>query len=156
MFSLSLICVGSIKESYFKDAMMEYVKRCKPYAHITIHEIPEEPFGPHTDAAKTKAKEAKKILSLIPERSYCIALDEYGKEYTSVAFASLLEEHSMRGDTIVCIIGGPRGLDPEITKKAHLVLSFSRMTFPHQLMRVIFFEQVYRAITISKGKQYHY
>lgn len=156
MFNLHLITVGKLKESYWADAETEYLKRLKPYVKITFTELKEESFRESDDRDKIKELEAKKILSQIPDNSVVIALHEYGKEYTSPMFANFLEKQSEQGQTITFIIGGPLGLHTSILEKAHHQLSLSQFTFPHQMVRTILLEQLYRAVTILKGKMYHY
>ncbi len=164
MLNIKIIVLGKIKESYWKEAESEYQKRLKPYAKIELVEIPEEPFRDSDDREKIKLKEADKILRIVsgqdkknlPEGGLIVALHEAGKQFSSHQFASFLEEHSTRGETVTLIIGGPLGLHQSILQLAEVQLSLSQLTFPHQMVRTILLEQIYRAVTIQKGKQYHY
>lgn len=156
MFNLKLIAIGKYKESYLELAQSEYLKRLKPYAKISIIELPEEPFRSEADYAKTKQKEAEKILKLIAADEIAVALHETGKEYTSVELAHFLADNSERGQTLTLIIGGPLGLDTSILQRANFQLSLSRLTLTHQMVRPLLLEQIYRAATIIQGKRYHY
>ena len=156
MLNIKIIALGKIKESYWKEAESEYQKRLKPYAKIELVEIPEEPFRDSDDREKIKLKEADKIQKNLREGGLIVALHEAGKQFSSHQFASFLEEHSTRGETITLIIGGPLGLHQSILQLAEVQLSLSQLTFPHQMVRTILLEQIYRAVTIQKGKQYHY
>jgi len=156
MLNIKIIALGKLKESYWEDAENEYQKRLKPYAKIELVQIPEEPFREGDDREKIKALEAVKIQKILPEGGLIIALHETGKELTSVQFSQFLEENSTRGETITFVIGGPLGLHESILKLAAIQLSLSQFTFPHQMVRTILLEQIYRAVTIQNGKQYHY
>ena len=156
MFNLRLITIGKYKEAYLKEAQVEYLKRLKPYAKITLTELTEEPFRTQADHAKSKQKEAEKILKLLDGDEIVIALHETGKEYTSFELAHFLTTNSERGQTLTMIIGGPLGLDESIFKRANFQLSLSRLTLAHQMVRPLLLEQIYRAATIIRGKQYHY
>jgi len=154
--NITIISVGKFKESYWREAAAEYEKRLGPYIKLTIHELIEESFGKDDPAEITKAKEAEKILKHIPDRSFVIALDEHGTEFSSVGFLEFLDKKTADGTHVVFVIGGPRGLHAAILERADATISFSQLTFPHQMMRVFLLEQLYRAITIMHGKSYHY
>lgn len=154
--SITIIALGKLKEAHWKDAEAEYLKRLKPYAKIEILELPEESFRESDDREKIKAEEAEKIAKHIPVGAQVIALHERGKEMTSPELADFLEKKSAHGEQIVFVIGGPLGLHESILKNTPIQLSLSRLTFPHQMVRTILFEQLYRSITIQMGKQYHY
>lgn len=156
MLPITILALGKLKEQYWKDAEAEYLKRLTPYAKITIKEIPEEPFRDTDDREKIKLLEAQKIKKHIPEGSVVIALHEKGKECDSPLFGRFLEKNTEQGQQLVFVIGGPLGLHPCILDMAKFQLSLSQMTFPHQMVRTILLEQVYRGVTIIKGKQYHY
>lgn len=161
MLNIKLIAIGKLSAksgSAFggKDTIEDYLKRLKPYAKIDLLEIPEEPFRDINEREKVKEKEAEKILKLLPSDSFVIALHERGKEYTSEKLAKFLEEKSTQGDLITLIIGGPLGWHQSVLDRADMQLSLSQLTFPHQLVRVVLLEQLYRAATIIHGKQYHY
>lgn len=156
MFNLQIICVGKYKEAYWKTAEAEYLKRLKPYAKIEILEISEEQFNDSSDREKIKKIEAEKILKHVPSNNIMVALHERGKEFTSHELAKWLEENSTRGEQIVFIFGGPLGLHESLLEKSTNKLSLSKLTFPHQMARVILLEQIYRAGTILSNKTYHY
>lgn len=156
MMNINIILVGKIKEDYWLEAEGEYLKRLKPYAKINILELKEEPFKDINDREKIKKKEAEKIKEKIKNTDFVIALHERGKEMESEKLAEFLEKKSSQGGGITFIIGGPLGLDQSILDLADYHLSLSKLTFPHQMVRVILSEQIYRAVTIMNGKQYHY
>lgn len=156
MLNISIIVLGKLKETYWKDAEAEYLKRLSPYAKVTIKELPEEAFRDTDDREKIKLVEAEKIKKHIPEGCVLIALHEKGKECDSPLFARFMEKNSEQGQQLVFVIGGPLGLHPSILDMAKFQLSLSQMTFPHQMVRTILLEQIYRGVTIMKGKQYHY
>lgn len=156
MLNIKLIIVGKYKETYWKEAEKEYIKRLSPYAKLDIIEIKEEAFRNNDDRDSIKSLEADKIKKHLDPDAIVIALHETGKEFTSVEFANFLQRNSTRGEKLQFIFGGPLGLDQSILEKANVQLSLSQLTFPHQMARVILLEQLYRAVTIQKGKQYHY
>ncbi len=156
MFNLHLIVLGKYKETHWKNAEEEYLKRLKPYAKIRITEISEEAFHDINERDSIQLREAEKIKKYLTPGSIVIACHERGKEFDSIMFAKLLEEKSQHGDEITIIIGGPLGLHPSLLKEVSLQLSLSKLTFPHQLVRIILLEQLYRAGTITTHKQYHY
>lgn len=154
-----ILCVGKIKEKFYTEAVQEYCKRMSRYAKITITEVPDEKTPERASSAEEmqiKQKEAERILNHICDDVYVIALDIGGEEYDSVAFSRHLDSLMTRGKSqIVFIIGGSLGLHPSVLKRANEIVSFSKMTFPHQLMRVILMEQIYRATRIQRGEPYH-
>lgn len=156
MFNLKIICLGKLKEAYWRDAEAEYFKRLRPYAKIELIELTEESFHDTDDKEKIRKKEAEKIVKHVSEGSIVIALHERGKAFTSPDLSKFLDDHSMHGDEITFIIGGPLGLHESILKQARYQISLSPLTFPHQMVRTILAEQLYRAATILQGKQYHY
>ena len=137
-----LLVVGKLKEPHYKEACQEYMKRLKKYCNLEVIEIKDE----------GKEKEAEKILVKCDD-AYSIVLTEEGKHFTSPQFASFIKK---RESDIVFIIGGPYGLSDQVKKKANLLLSLSAMTLPHELCRVVFLEQLYRAYTIIKNEKYHH
>ncbi len=153
---ITILTLGKLKESYWRDAEQEYLKRISPYAKINFIEIKEEPFRDGDDREKIKLLEAEKIKKHLPDGGVIIALHEQGKEYDSPGFAKFLESNTTRGEHLVFIVGGPLGLHKIILSLAQYTLSLSQLTFPHQMVRTILLEQIYRGITITKGKQYHY
>ena len=148
---IRIICVGKIKESYYKDAILEYKKRLSKYTRIEIIEINDE----NMDIKKTIKKEAENILKYMHESDYNIALDINGKEFDSETLAKKINEIFISKSTITLIIGGSYGLGQSIKDKCNLLLSFSKLTFPHQLFRVILLEQLYRSFKILNNEEYH-
>ncbi|MBT3817193.1 MAG: 23S rRNA (pseudouridine(1915)-N(3))-methyltransferase RlmH [Candidatus Magasanikbacteria bacterium] len=156
MKHITILTIGTTKELYWKQAENEYIKRLSPYAKIEILEKKEEAFRSANQRNAIRKKEAALILPIIKKHDIIIALDEIGKQYTSQKFAQLLETQTMHGEHILFIIGGPLGLDESIKKMAHNTIALSLLTFPHRMVRTILLEQLYRAETILRGKQYHY
>lgn len=156
MLNLHIITTGKLKESYWAAAEAEYLKRLRPYAKITWNELPEVAFRDVADREKIKAQEAQKIAKILPAGATVIALHETGREFTSIKFAEFLQTLCTRGETVAFVVGGPLGLHESILQLAHYQLSLSTLTFPHQMVRSILLEQIYRAVTILQGKQYHY
>ncbi|MCI9625566.1 MAG: 23S rRNA (pseudouridine(1915)-N(3))-methyltransferase RlmH [Clostridia bacterium] len=150
--NIQIIAVGTLKESYWKAACAEYAKRLSRFGKLQIIEVAEVVRGAQQDVQKEGAAIAAKIKN----GSYVIALCVEGKPLSSEKFAQTLQEAGLRGfGSITFLIGGSDGLSEEVKSLAHLRLSFSEMTFPHQLMRVILLEQVYRAEKILAGESYH-
>jgi len=159
MLHLHIITLGSLKESYWLDAQSEYLKRLQAFAKVVIHELKEESFKENDPVDMIKEKEAikiKKELEKIKD-TYVIALEERGKERDSVTFSKHLHDLAMKhSSSITFVIGGPLGLAPTITQTARETLSFSPMTFTHQMIRIILLEQLYRAMMIANNRKYHY
>ena len=159
MINVNLIVLGKIKENYFKDSINEYKKMLKSYADLSIFEINDEPCPENLskkDIEKVKNIEGEKILSKIKDDAYVIALDIKGKRIDSVEFADKINSLMIDGySNISFIIGGSLGLSDEVLEKSDYKLSFSKMTFPHKLMRVILMEQIYRAFRIINNHPYH-
>ncbi len=156
---IKIVCVGKIKERFYRDAAAEYSKRLSRYARIEIVECTDEktPDGASVDLCdQIKSREGERILSKIKDGDYVIALAIEGKMYSSEALSGHLDKLMVSGkSTIVFVIGGSLGLAEEVLMRANEKLSFSAMTFPHQLMRVILLEQIYRSFRIIKGEPYH-
>ncbi len=157
--NIKIVCVGKIKESYFSQAVAEYVKRLSAYGKIEITEVADEKTkegASDNENALVIKREGVRILEKLSEREYVIALAINGKRYSSEDFAAHLNELGVRGQSrLVFVIGGSLGLSDEVLKRADERISFSDMTFPHQLMRVILTEQVYRAFRIMNHEPYH-
>ena len=149
---IKIITVGSIKEKYLKDAIEEYQKRLKKYTDLEIVEIKDEGLLP---AKQAMEKEAEKINKHINEKEYIITLEIEGKELTSEELSKKREDIMIINSNITFIIGGSYGIDKSIKDKAKYHLSFSKMTFPHQLFRVLLLEQIYRAFKIMNNESYH-
>lgn len=156
---ITLICVGKIKESFYREAVSEYEKRLGAYVDLKLVELGDEPTRENLSPAEEQAilaKEGKRILEAFPKGCYRIALAIKGKSFDSVGFSQHLDELGVRGEShLAFVIGGSLGLHPEVLETCQEKISFSELTFPHQLMRVIFLEQLYRACRISKGEPYH-
>ncbi|MEY8291743.1 23S rRNA (pseudouridine(1915)-N(3))-methyltransferase RlmH [Carnobacteriaceae bacterium 52-44] len=156
---ITIIAVGKLKEKYLKNGIAEYLKRMKSYANVKIVEVNDEPAGQAlSDAEVEQVKEAEgqRIIGKIPERARVIALDLKGKQLTSEAFAEEVNETMTYGTSqIAFIIGGSHGLSKEVLQKTDLKISFGKMTYPHQLMRLILIEQTYRAFKIIRNEPYH-
>ena len=159
MQSVTILCVGKIKETYFTDAMEEYGKRMKRYSKFRIQEVKDEPTPERPSPREQELvleREGDRLLKKIPDNAFVVALCVEGKKMTSSGLAELFSQLGTEGRShIVFVIGGSMGLDDRVKRRADLRLSFSDMTFPHQLMRVILAEQIYRAYTISAGGKYH-
>ena len=149
---IKIITVGSIKEKYLKDAIEEYIKRISKYTNIKIIEVKDEGL---VEPNKSLILEEEKILKHINDKDYIITLEIEGKELSSTEFADKLDKITLEASTITFIIGGSYGLSENIKSKAKLHLSFSKMTFPHQLFRVLLLEQIYRAFKINNNESYH-
>ena len=149
---IKLITVGSIKEKYLKDGIDEYVKRLKKYTPIEIIELKDESFQ---DESKIKKIEGERILKNIKDKEYVITLEIEGKELTSLELANKLDQIYLTNSDITFIIGGSLGLSNEVKQRSNYALSFSRMTFPHQLFRLILLEQIYRSFKINNNESYH-
>ena len=148
---IKIIAVGKIKEDFYTDAVAEYVKRLGGYTKLSIVQVPDEKSD-----EKTLDKEADYILKNINEHDYVITLEIRGKRLSSEGFADLIEQLEISGRSdITFIIGGSLGLSHRVSERADQKISFSDMTFPHQLMRVILLEQIYRAYKIIRHEPYH-
>lgn len=156
---INLIAVGKIKAKFLKLGLDEFLKRLSRYAKINIIEVGDEkiPVNPsEMELENMKDREAKKILKRIPENSYLIALDKGGKALSSEDLAVWMQNLMLQGKSnLTFIIGGAMGLDQKIIQSADLVLSFSKMTFTHQMIRLMLLEQLYRGFKIIQGEPYH-
>ena len=156
---ITLVTVGKIKEKFFEDAIKEYSKRLSRYCKLEILQVADEktPEGAsEVVELQIKEKEGQRILSLIRDDAYVIALAIEGKMLDSEELAERIEKLGVRGiSQIVFVIGGSLGLSAQVMKRADYALSFSRMTFPHQLMRVVLLEQIYRSYRIMNHQPYH-
>ncbi len=154
LLSINVICIGKIKENYLKNAIEEYSKRLSKYCKLTITELPDEKIPDKLNNSlenDIKTKECKKLLMHIKKDSYIIALDLNGKQFTSEEFSKKIENLSMENSNLTFIIGGSLGLTKKLLDMCDLKVCFSKMTFPHQLIRVFLLEQVFRAFKIQKG-----
>lgn len=158
MLNIHIVCVGKIKEKYLKDAILEYSKRLSKYCKLEIIELQDERIPDKLNSSlenEIKNKECLNILNHLPKDSFNIALDLKGKEFSSEGFSKKLDSLSMENSHICFIIGGSLGLTKELLDKCNLKICFSKMTFPHQLIRVFLLEQIFRAFKISHGETYH-
>ena len=159
MINIHLIVLGKLKESYWKEAEAEYLKRLKPYARLTIHELKEESFDDKSNTELIKEKAMEKIKDRLSKikNGFSIALDEHGKQLSSPEFVNTFNNNETmeQRNNLTFIIGGPLGLHASILKSANLVLSLSKMTFTHQMARVFLLEQIYRAMMIKEGRKCH-
>lgn len=144
MHKINIVCVGKLKEKFYADAVAEYLKRLSRFAQVTVREMPEK---------RTLAEEGELILKEL--RGFVFVLAVEGGEMASEAFAAHIKQQCDAGRELTFVIGSSCGLCDMVKEKADCLLSFSRMTFPHQLMRVILCEQIYRAFMINAGAEYH-
>lgn len=156
---ISIVCVGKIKEKFYTQAIEEYSKRLSRYCKLEITEVQDEKTPDEASEHEEeliKAKEGERILKSIKDDAYVVALAIEGKKLTSPGLADMIDKLGVGGTShIAFVIGGSLGLAPEVLKRADYKLSFSDMTFPHQLMRVILLEQIYRSYRIINGEPYH-
>lgn len=155
---ISIVCIGKIKEKFYKDAIKEYEKRLSAYSKLNIIEINDEKVKVENDSEIKIAmeKEGRNILSKIKDGQFVVTLEILGKNLSSEELASKMNSLALQGNSdVVFIIGGSYGLSDEVKRRSDLALSFSKMTFPHQLMRVVLVEQIYRAFKIIKKEPYH-
>ena len=146
---MKIICVGKLKEKYLKDAKEEYLKRLSKYVKLEVVELPDYNY----DEVKTILEEGKNILSKINDNDYVITLDINGRELSSIELSKFIEKNISRN--IVFVIGGSYGLSSEVKQRSDYSLSFSRLTFPHQLFRIMLLEQIYRGFKIINNESYH-
>ena len=157
--NITILCVGQIKEKYFRDAIAEYSKRLSRYCKLQVIEVADEKTKENASEAECdliRKKEGERLLKHIKDTDYCITLEIGGKMLDSEGLSREMNRLGVMGNSnIVFVIGGSIGLDTAILKRSDYALSFSKMTFPHQLMRVILLEQIYRSYRIMQGEPYH-
>jgi 23S rRNA (pseudouridine1915-N3)-methyltransferase len=157
--NIQIIAVGKLKERYWTDGIAEYMKRLGPYAKVAITEVADEKAPDHMSEAEedqVKAKEGERILAQIKSEAFVFVLAIEGAAWSSEQIAERIEELGVRGRSqLAFVIGGSNGVSPAVLKRADQMLSFGKVTYPHQLMRVILVEQVYRAFKIMRGEVYH-
>ncbi len=149
---IKIVCVGKIKESFYREAIEEYVKRLSKYVEVKIIELPD--YGLLDEKSMIK-KESIEIENVLNNKDYNVVLDINGKEMDSLEFASKLNDIQISNPNITFIIGGSSGIEEDLKNKCNLRLSFSKLTFPHQLFRIILLEQIYRAYKINNNESYH-
>lgn len=156
---ITIITVGKVKEKYFNDAADEYIKRLSKYCKLQLVEVPDEKAPENLSEAQMvqiKDKEGERILSKIKDNDHLVTLEIEGKQVTSEGLATIVEGLAVAGkSSLVFAIGGSLGLSDAVKHRSQMALSFSKMTFPHQLMKVILLEQVYRSFRIIKNEPYH-
>lgn len=148
---IKIVCVGKIKEKYLQDGVNEYLKRLSKYVKINLIEVPDENY----DISKTLEKERDSILKHISSKDFIITLDIEGENISSVEFSNKLNDIFIRNSDICFVIGGSYGIHKDIKDISNYSLSFSKMTFPHQLFRMMLLEQIYRAYKITNNESYH-
>ena len=157
--NIKIVCVGKLKEKYFKDAIAEYVKRMSRFAKVKIVQVPDEKAPEKLSPAEmeqVKEIEGKRILDKIKDKEYVYVTAIKGKERTSEAFAKELSNLTTYGHSdITFVIGGSLGTSDAVNKRADDLISFGKFTMPHQLMRLVLIEQIYRAFMINSGSPYH-
>ena len=157
--NITILCVGQIKEKYFRDAIAEYQKRLSRYCKVQMIEVADEKTKENASEAENdliRKKEGERLLKHIKDSDYCITLEIDGKMLTSEGLSKEIDRLGLAGkSSLVFVIGGSIGLDTAVLKRSDYALSFSKMTFPHQLMRVILLEQIYRSYRIMRGEPYH-
>lgn len=157
--NVKILCVGKIKEKFYRDAILEYSKRLSKYCSLEIVEVNDEKTSENSTENEIniiKDKEGERILKHIKDKDYAIALAIQGKHQDSVAFSKYIENLGITGNSSICfVIGGSLGLSDAVMGRCNASISFSKMTFPHQLMRVILLEQIYRAMRIMNNEPYH-
>ena len=159
MLHIDIVCVGKIRENYLKDAISEYSKRLSKYCVLNIVELPDEKLPSKLNdslANEIKEKESNLILSRIKKDSYVIALDLNGKNYSSVEFSDKIQNLSNKTSYITFLIGGSLGMTKDLLNSCNELVCFSKMTFPHQLIRVFLLEQLFRAFKIANNETYHH
>lgn len=156
MFSIDILAVGRLKNDAFSAAAADYIQRLGPYAKLTVSEVKSSPITDSFPATRSSQEESARIMDVLKDDDVVIAMDARGKQLRSEKFADLLKEEGSSGRRLRFVIGGTAGLRDEVLKRAATVVSLSDMTFPHELARVMILEQLYRAVTILKGKKYHY
>ncbi len=156
---ISIACVGKIREPFYRDALSEYDKRLSKYCKLEFLEVADEKTPDGASASleeQIKEKEAKRLLAKIREDAFVCTLEIAGQKFSSESFAHWMEQLAVNGNShVIFVIGGSLGLHESVRRRADMAVSFSDMTFPHQLMRVILAEQIYRAFRIINGEPYH-
>mgnify|MGYP000984892340 CR=1 FL=1 len=156
---IKLVTVGKLKEKYLKDGIAEYAKRLSRFSKLEIVELADEKTPDKASELENQQileKEGSRILAKVSEREFVVALAIEGKQFPSEEFSSILSDITVRGfSDITFVIGGSLGLSPAVKKRANLLMSFGKFTLPHQLMRLVLVEQIYRAFMIQQGSPYH-
>src|SRR5574344_3070927 len=160
MLKITVACVGTLKEKYWQEGLAEYVKRLAPLCKLTITAIPEEKMPADPEPAQKErvlAKETARLLAVLPQHAYVIVLDVTGKQLSSPELAAKLSDLTVQGVShVVFVIGGAFGFTDALRERAQLRLSFSKVTFTHQMMRVLLLEHISRSFKINRGEKYHW
>jgi 23S rRNA (pseudouridine1915-N3)-methyltransferase len=158
MLHIHIITLGKLKESYWREAEGEYLKRLKPLLKISLYELKEESFSEKDPVEIIKSREAEKLKSVLErfKNAYVVALDEQGKEFSSVELSRFVEGIKSKTGDLALVIGGPLGLHKSIRNLAQTTISLSKLTFTHQMVRIVLLEQLYRSQMIAGGRKYHY
>lgn len=160
MFHITILAVGRLKEKHLSEGVSEYLKRLSGYAKVSVVEVENKGFSenlPQPGREKIKEIEGARLLNRLHRGTFLIVLDLKGKMYSSEEMAGFLEKLALEGKSdITFVIGGPLGLSRQVLERADMRLSFSKFTFPHQLMRVMLLEQLYRWFKIARGEPYHF
>ncbi len=158
MLRITILCIGKVKESFFREAINEYDKRLSKYCKLKIKELPDEKIPDKFNssvAENIKQRESNLVKQSIPKDSFVFCLDLTGKEYSSEEFSAKLSTLSIETSHITFIIGGSLGMSNDLLHLANQKICFSKMTFPHQLIRIFLLEQIFRAFKIAHGETYH-
>ena len=159
MLKINILCIGKIKESYLRDAINEYSKRLSKYCSLNIIELPDkaipEKLNPSIEN-QVKDFESEELISHIPKGSYVIALDLTGKSFSSEEFATKIQDLQVNNSSITFVIGGSLGMNEKLKNICNEKICFSKMTFPHQLIRVFLLEQIFRCFKINNNEKYHH
>ena len=155
MLKIRIICLGKFKEKAYLELEKEFLKRLSPFAKVKVVELAEVAYRSEDSAVKAKQKEAELVVKQLPEDGIVILLEEKGQERDSVAFAEFLERIGGLGQEIVFVLGSGIGLHESLKDYSNYTISLSKLTFPHNMARVLLEEQIYRACTIIAKKQYH-
>lgn len=154
---IELLTVGKTTIRFVEEGIAEYSKRLKHYIPYSIKSLPDVKNASKMDQAKQKEAEGEKILETISNSDFVVLLDERGKQYSSIEFSAFLEKQMISGRRkVVFVVGGPYGFSPPVYDRADSLLSLSKMTFNHEMVRLFFTEQIYRAMTILRGEPYHH
>ena len=155
-----VVCIGKLKDAYLRDGVAEFVKRMRPYGGITITELNESKIGDKPSDADRKqvvVEEGERLLKAVPTHAYTVLLDVYGKTMSSEELAKTIAKLEVDGiSDMAFIVGGAFGVSDELRKSVNYKLSFSPMTFPHQMVRLLLVEQIYRASKINRNEPYHW
>lgn len=154
---ITLICIGKTDEDYLKNGIEKYLQRLRHYISFEMIVIPDIKKSKNLSQEQQKQKEAQLILKQLKNQDYVVLLDEKGNSYSSVGFSDFIQQRMNQGlSNLVFVIGGPYGFNQDLFNRANGMISLSKMTFSHQMVRLFFVEQIYRAFTIMKGEPYHH